>query len=209
MRVPKFFTKNFIVSFSFILLVGIFICISTSAKPVEISPHIFVDQVDAEDWFLNGKPNFIFVGCGSPLFPNKKTHYLDYKTIKYGTLPDGRFIITCNFLDMYEFAIFYKGEPGDDSRRARFVIRDTVDSNASPLEIDPLLAEFNGQYMEPFPPLGKSPIPNRVAEMLYFIVNGKKFYGDFKPEDFINDSTHQNILNPYTQDLYDRCKVNQ
>lgn len=110
---------------------------------------------------------------------------------------------------MYEFAIFYKGEPGDNSRHARFVMRDTVDSNASPLEIDPVLAEFNGQYMDPFPPLGKSPIPNRVAEMLYYIVNGKKFYGDLKPEDFINDSTHQNILNPYTQDLYDRCKVNQ
>ena len=177
------------------------------AKPVENSPQIFIDQVVVGDWFLNGNDEIIFVGYGSPLFPNKKSHYLDYKTIKFGTLPDGRFIITCKFYDMYEFAIFYKGTPQDEERGARFIMRDTVDTNISPLEIDPVLAEFNGQYLDPFPSLGKNIIPQRVAEMLYYIVKGEKFFGDLNPELFIDDDAHKKIVNPYTQDLYDRCKV--
>ena len=194
--------------FIFTFLAVIFIFNAANAKPVEISPHIFVDEVDKADWFLNGDSEIIFAGYGSPLFPNKKSHYIDYKTIKYGTLQDGRFIITCNFYDMYEFAIFYKGEIGDDSRRARFMIRDTVDSNANAYEIDSVLAKFNGQYMEPFPAVGENLIPYRVAEMLYYIVKGEKFYGSFNPELFINDS-NPNIINPYTQDLYDRCAISR
>ncbi|MBQ7630645.1 MAG: hypothetical protein IJS81_10615 [Selenomonadaceae bacterium] len=178
-----------------------------NAQSVEIQPHIYADEVAAADWFLNGNDEIIFAGYGSPLFPNKKSHYLDYNSIKYGDLPDGRFIITCNFHDMYEFAIFYKGTPQDSDRAARFMMRDTVDTNANPLEIDSVLAEFNGQYLDPFPPLGKNLIPQRVAEMLYYIVKGEKFFGNLNPESFIDDSTHQNIVNPYTQDLYDRCKV--
>ena len=189
-----------------IVFLGLLIFSSAEAKIVEIAPHIFSDAVEPQDWFLNGQSKIIFAGYGSPIFPNKKTHYLDYKTIKYGTLKDGRFIITCKFYGMYEFAVFYKGDKNDDSRRARFVMRDTVDSNISPFEIDPVIAEFNGQYLEPFQPVGKNLIPNRVAEMLYYIVKGEKFYGDLNPELFINDSTHKNILNPYTQDLYDRCE---
>lgn len=202
MYAPKSLLKisSFVVTF----LAGIFIFNLAEAKLVEISTHIFVDKVDKQDWYLNGNSDIIFVGHGSPIFPNKKTHYLEYKSIKYGDLKDGRFIITCNFYDMYEFAIFYKGKPGDDSRRARFMMRDTVDSNTNPLEIDSVLAEFNGQYMEPFPPVGTNLIPYRIAEMLYYIVKGQKFYGDFDPELFINES-NPNIVNPYTQDLYDRC----
>ena len=206
MNAPKFLLKNS--SFLIAFLAGIFIFNFAAAKPVEISPHIFIDQVDKQDWYLNGNSDIIFVGQGSPLFPNKKSHYIDYNSIKYGELRDGRFIITCFFYDRYEFAIFYKGKPGDDSRRARFMMRDTVDSNTSPYEIDSVLAEFNGQYMEPFPTVGTNLIPYRVAEMLYYIVKGQKFYGDFNPELFINDS-NQNIVNPYTQDLYDRCDVDR
>ena len=202
MNAPKIFKFIFFIA----LLMGIFNFKLVEATPIEISPHIYVDQIDQENWFLNGNSDIIFVGNGSPLFPNKKSHYIEYASIKYGTLQDGRFIITCNFHDMYEFAIFYKGEPGDDSRRARFMMRDTVDSNASPFEIDSVLAEFNGQYMEPFPTVGKNLITYRVAEMLYYIVKGQKFYGDFNPELFI-DETNQNIVNPYTQDLYDRCDI--
>ncbi|MBR5914192.1 MAG: hypothetical protein IKZ58_07520 [Selenomonadaceae bacterium] len=206
MKNKQFKEKLYRIIFS-LTFIWIFIFNSAEAKIVEVAPHIFIDSVESQDWFLNGQSEIIFAGCGSPIFPNKKTHYLDYKTIKYGTLKDGRFIITCNFYNMYEFAVFYKGDKNDDSRRARFVMRDTVDSNISPFEIDPVIAEFNGQYLEPFPAVGKSPIPNRVAEMLYYMVKGEKFYGNLNPELFINDSTHQDILNPYTQDLYDRCKV--
>ena len=197
-------------NFSFILALLIFLIFSffhsAKAEPVEISPKIFVDKVPTDDWFLNDNDEIIFVGYGSPLFPNKKSHYLDYNSIKYGTLPDGRFIITCNFYGLYEFAIFYKGTSQDADRGARFVMRDTVDSNASPLEIDPVLAEFNGQYLDPFPTIGKNLIPNRAAEMLYYIVKGEKFFGNLNPENFIDTATNKNIFNPYTQDLYDRCK---
>ena len=196
----KKFTSRFIVT----ILAGTFIFNSAEAERAEISPHIYVDTVDKADWFLNGKSDIIFAGCGSPLFNDKKTHYIDYKSIKYGRLQDGRFIITCNFQGMYEFAIFYKGEIGDDSRRARFMMRDTVDTTASPLEIDSVLADFNGNYLEPYPTLGENLIPYRVAEMLYYIVTGKKFYGTFDPSRFTDD---KNIVNPYTQDLYDRCDV--
>ena len=199
--------KKISLKFVFILLAGIFCFNFAQAKPAEISAHIYTDTVDKADWFLNDKSDIIFAGYGSPLFPDKKTHYIDYHSIQYGTLPDGRLIITCNFHGMYEMAIFYKGEIGDDSRRARFMMRDTVDSTTSPFEIDSVLAEFNGQYLDPYPPLGKNLIPYRVAEMLYYIVNGKKFYGTFKPEQFIDDSIHKDIVNPYTQDLYDRCDV--
>lgn len=192
----------------FTFLAVIFTFNAANAKPVEISPNIFVDEVDKDDWFLNGDSEIIFAGYGSPLFPNKKSHYIDYKTIKYGTLQDGRFIITCNFYDMYEFAVFYNGEIGDDSRRARFMMRDTVDSNANPYEIDSVLAEFNGQYIEPFPAVGENLIPYRVAEMLYYIVKGEKFYGTFNPELFINETNPQ-LVNPYTQDLYDRCTISR
>lgn len=203
MNAPKIF--KFII-FIALLLIGIFNFKFVEATPMEISPHIFVDQVDREDWFFNGDSKIIFVGNGSPLFPDKKSHYIDYDSIKYGTLNDGRFIITCNFHDMYEFAIFYNGEISDDSRRARFMMRDTVDSNISPYEIDSVLAEFNGQYLEPFPPVGTNLIPYRVVEMLYYIVKGQKFYGDLNPALFI-DETNQNIVNPYTNDLYERCDV--
>lgn len=205
----KFFAEKICRIIFPLAFLGLLIFTSAEAKAVEVAPHIFVDPVDSEDWFLNGKSEIIFAGCGSPIFPNKKTHYLDYKTIQYGTLKDGRFIITCNFYGMYEFAVFYKGDKNDDSRRARFMIRATVDSNTSPLEIDPVIAEFNGQYLEPFPPVGKNLIPHRVAEMLYYIVKGEKFYGDFNPELFVDESNPQDILNPYTQDLYDRCKVSK
>ena len=201
----KLLARKFTFYFCLTFLAGTFIFNSAEATPVEISPNVFVDEVNKADWFLNGDSGIIFVGYGSPLFPNKKSHYIDYKTIKYGTLQDGRFVITCNFYDMYEFAIFYKGEIGDDSRRARFMMRDTVDSNVSAYEIDSVLAEFNGQYMKPFPTVGENLIPYRVAEMLYYIVKGEKFYGSFNPELFINDSNP--IVNPYTQDLYDRCNV--
>ena len=188
-----------------ILLAGIFISHSADAAQVEISPHIYADTVDKQDWYRDGNTNIIFAGYGSPLFPNKKSHYIDYNSIKYGNLKDGRFIITCNFYNMYEFAIFYKGTPADAERSARFMMRDTVDSNASPFEVDPVLAEFNGEDLKPFPPLGKNLIPYRVAEMLYYIVKGEKFYGNLNPADFIN--ADENIVNPYTQDLYDRCKM--
>ncbi|MBQ7198714.1 MAG: hypothetical protein IJS29_05575 [Selenomonadaceae bacterium] len=202
MNAPKIF--KFIIFIA--LLIGICNFKFVEAAPMEISPHIFIDQVDKEHWFLNGDSKIIFVGNGSPLFPDKKSHYIDYDSIKYGTLNDGRFIITCFFHDMYEFAVFYKGEIGDDSRRARFMMRDTVDSNTSPYEIDSVLAEFNGQYLEPFPAVGTNLIPYRVAEMLYYIVKGQKFYGDLNPALFIDES-NQNIVNPYTQDLYERCDV--
>ena len=78
------------------------------AKVSEISPHIFVNKVEPQDWFLNVKSEIIFAGCGSPIFPNKRTYYLDYKTIKYGTLKDGRFIITCNFYGMMNLPFFTK-----------------------------------------------------------------------------------------------------
>lgn len=188
-----------------ILLAGIFISHSADAAQVEISPHIYVDTVDKQDWYRDGNENIIFAGYGSPLFPNKKSHYIDYNSIKYGNLKDGRFIITCNFYNMYEFAIFYKGTPTDAGRSARFMMRDTVDSNASPWEVDPVLAEFNGEDLKPFPLLGKNLIPYRVTEMLYYIVKGEKFYGNLNPADFIG--ADENIVNPYTQDLYDRCKV--
>ena len=157
--------------------------------------------------FLEDDSEIIFAGCGSPLFPNKKTHYLQYKTIKYGDLPDGRFIITCEFHDMYEFALFYKAKQADGSHRARFMMRATVDGNINPLELDSIVGQFNGVDLEPFPPVGTNIIPYRVAEMLYYMVKGEKYYGDLNPELFIDDSDHQNILNPYTQDLYDRCKM--
>ncbi len=155
---------------------------------------------------MNGDPKIIFAGCASPLFPNKKTHYLDYKTIKYGDLPDGRFIITCEFYGMYEFAIFYKTKQEDGSHRARFMIRATVDSNINSMEMDSVLGQFNGNDLEPFPPVGTNIVLYRVADMLYYIVKGEKYYGDLNPELFISDS-NKDILNPYTQDLYDRCKV--
>ena len=201
----KSLIKKFMFCFIVTLLAGIFNFVE--ATPVKIASHIYVDEVDKADWFLNGKSDVIFAGCGSPLFSDKKTHYIDYHSIQYGTLKDGRLIITCNFHDMYEFAVFYQGEIGDDSRRARFMMRETVDTTASPLEIDSVLAEFNGQYIDPYPLLGKNLIPCRVAEMLYYIVNGKKFYGSFQPEQFLDDLSEKNIVNPYTQDLYDRCDV--
>ena len=200
-----FFQKNLPKIFCLTLFAATLIFSSAEAKPVEVSPHIFVDQVDSKDWFLNGNEEIIFVGNGSPLFPNKKTHYLDYKTIKYGNLPDGRFIITCEFNKMYEFACFYKTDFEDGLNRARFMIRATVDSTVDPFEVDSVLGEFNAVYLEPFPPVGKNLIPYRVAEMLYYIVKGEKFYGNLNPEDFIDES-HLDIVNPYTQDLYDRCK---
>ncbi len=199
-------SKKFLLTFLNFLAV-LLIFQSAHSQPVERQPHIFSDEVVVADWFLNGNDEIIFVGNGSPLFPNKKSHYLDYKSIKYGNLKDGRFIITCNFYDMYEFAIFYQGTPQDDERAARFMMRDTVDSNISPWEVDPVLAEFNGQFLDPFPPLGKNLIPQRAAEMLYFIVKGEKFFGNLNPENFIDDANHQNIINPYTPDLYERCKV--
>ena len=94
------------------------------------------------------------------------------------------------------------------------MMRDTVDTNASPLEIDPVLAEFNGQYLESFQPLGKNIIPHRVAEMLYYIVNGEKFFTSetphlkgatltvksFKPDGFVSKPTLE------TENIYERIQ---
>ena len=196
--------KLFKIFFATLFFAGIFIFNSTEAKNVETSPHIFVDEVAEKNWFLNGDKNIIFAGYGSPLFPKKKTHYLDYKSIKFGNLKDGRFVVSCNFHGLYEFAIFYTEKKSDGSQRARFVIRATVDSNASPYEVDSVLGDFNGIYLEPFP---TNPIIYRTAEMLYYLVKGEKFYGDLNPADYLDDAEHKDILNLYTQDLYDRCKV--
>ena len=185
--------------------VATFIFNQAEAKPVETSPHIFVDTVPQKNWFLDNDPEVIFAGYGSPLFPNKKTHYIDYKSIKFGTLKDGRFIITCSFYGLYEFAFFYVDKKDDGSHTARFMIRATVDSNASPHEVDSVLGDFNGQDLKPFPPVGTNIIPYRTAEMLYYMVKGEKYFGDLNPADYLEGD--KDILNPYTQDLYDRCKV--
>ena len=91
----KSLIKKFIFCFIVTLLAGMFNFEFVEATPVKIAPHIYVDEVDKSDWFLNGKSDIIFAGCGSPLFRDKKTHYIDYHSIKYGTLKDGRLIITC------------------------------------------------------------------------------------------------------------------
>ena len=210
MSIQRCLLKIFSTLIIFSALTGNFISTSAKEKAVEISPHIFAEKIDSKDWFLNGDKNIIFVGYGSPLFPTKKTHYVDYDSIKYAELPDGRFVITCNFHGLYEFACFYQEKKDDGSGgRARFMIRATVDSNASPYEVDSVLGDFNGLYLEPFPPLGTNPIPNRVAEMLYYMVKGEKFYGNLNPEDYLDDDKHKDILNLYTQDLYDRCKAQE
>lgn len=196
----KFFLKIFAVTF----FAGIFIFNQALAEPVEISPHIYVDKVAEKNWFLNGNKDIIFAGYGSPLFPKKKTHYLDYKSIKFGNLKDGRFIITCNFYGLYEFAVFYTDKKTDGTQSARFMIRATVDSNASPQEVDSVLGVFNGLNLEPFPPVGTNPIVYRTAEMLYYMVKGEKFFGDLNPADYLEGD--KDILNLYTQDLYDRCQ---
>ena len=198
--------KGFLKIFAVTFFAGIFIFNQAEAKPVEISPHIYVDEVDEKNWFLNGDKDVIFAGYGSPLFPNKKTHYLDFKSIKFGNLKDGRFIITCNYYGLYEFAVFYADNKDDGTHFARFMIRATVDSYASPHEVDSVLGDFNGLNLEPFPPVGTNPIVYRTVEMLYYMVKGEKFYGNLNPADYIDDDKHKDILNPYTQDLYDRCK---
>ena len=209
MSAQKIMSKFFALVGFFSIIAANFIFSSAEAKPVEFSPHIFIDSVSNKDWFLNGDENIIFAGYGSPLFPNKKTHYIDYNSIKFATMKDGRLVVTCNFYGLYEFACFYQEKKDDGSGRARFMIRATVDSNASPYEVDSVLGDFNGLYLEPFPPLGTNPIPNRVAEMLYYMVKGEKFYGNLNPEDYLDDDKHKDILNLYTQDLYDRCKAQE
>jgi len=194
------FLKIFAVTF---FVFGILSFTPAEAKPVEVSPHIFVDTVPEKNWYLNDNKDVIFVGYGSPLFPKKKTHYLDYKSIKFGTLKDGRFIITCNYYGLYEFAVFYTDKKDDGSQTARFMIRATVDSNASPHEVDSVLGDYNGLNLKPFPPARTNPIVYRTAEMLYYLVKGEKFFGDLNPADYLEGD--QDILNPYTQDLYDRC----
>ena len=52
-------------------------------------------------------------------------------------------------------------------------------------------------------------MPSRVAEMLYYIVKGEKYYGDLNPNNFTDESAHKYIVNPYTPDLYERCKLEQ
>ncbi len=175
------------------------------AAITEIAPHVFTDPAPQDEWHLNSQNNVILVGKGSPIFPEKNTHYIARNTIKYGTMKDGRLFVKCNFYDSYEFAIMYPGKKKDGTHRARFFMRDAVSGNDSPFEIDPVLAPFNGTDVEPFPKLNKvNPIPARVVEMLYFIVKGDKYYGDLQPADYVRSSN--DILNPYTPDLYERCK---
>ena len=180
----------------------------TEAKPVESdTPHVYIDQVAEKDWYLNDSPEVIFAGCGSPLFPNKKTHYILRNSIQYGTMKDGRLVIKCNFKGMYEFACFYPDKQANGSHRARFIMGDTINGTVSPLEVDSVLAEYNGQYIAPFPALGKNIIPARVVEMLYYIVKGEKYYGDLNPQDYLEDGA-EDIINPYTPDLYARVTKN-
>ena len=49
-----------------ILALAVFISNIAMAKPVEISPHIFIDEVEPDDWYLNDIKSIIFVGYGSP-----------------------------------------------------------------------------------------------------------------------------------------------
>ena len=192
-----------------ILALAVFISNIAMAKPVEISPHIFIDEVEPDDWYLNDIKSIIFVGYGSPLFPKQKSHYINIKSIQYGHMKDGRLVIKCNFNKMYEFACFYPDKKADGSHRARFIMGDTVNGNTSPFEVDSILAKFNAKDIEPFPQLGTTIIPARVVEMLYFIVKGDKYYGDLNPKQFVNNSDLEiiDIINPYTQDLYDRCSA--
>ncbi len=173
------------------------------AAPMEIAPHVFTDPAPQEDWHLNSQNNIIYVGNGSPLFPDKKTHYIVRNSIKYGTMKDGRLFVKCNFHDSYEFAVMYPSKRKDGSQRARFFMRGAAAGNDSPLEIDSVLAPFNGADVDPFPKYKTTPIPARVVEMLYYIVKGDKYYGDLQPESFAKNN---DIMDVYTPDLYERCK---
>lgn len=199
-KFPKFFAPLFI-------LAGFFIFGFAPAKAavIEVEPHIFIDPIDPADRFLNGDKNYIFVGCGSPLFPGKKTHYIDGKTIQYGTMPDGRLIIKCDFNGMYEFACFYQDKKPDGSHRARFMMGPTVNTTVSALEVDSVLAPFSDVLLEPFPPKGSNLIVFRAAETLYYLVKGEKYYGDLNPENFL-DGSGTDIMNPYTPELYETCR---
>lgn len=201
--------KKFLSVFAGIIFLLNFSFQITLAKPVEVEPHIFVDVIPQNDWTFNGANDILFVGYGSPLFPKKKSHYILCKTIQFGYMKDGRLVIKCNFKDMYEFAVFYQEKKADSSYRAKMMMGDTVNKNKLALEVDSVLAKFNDQLLEPFPNVGENLIPYRVAEMLYFIVKGEKYYGDLNPQDFLNikDKNVLNIVNPYTQDLYEQCKL--
>ncbi len=177
---------------------------TTFAKPVEVAPHIFEDAIPASDWQFEGANDILFVGYGSPIFPRQKTHYILCSTIQYGHMPDGRLVIKCNFKDMYEFAVFYQDKKDDGSHRAKMMMGDTVNGNKSPFEVDSVLAKFNDQLLEPFPPVGENLIPYRIIEMLYYIVRHEKYYGDLNPQDFVNGS---DIVNPYSRELYNQCEI--
>ncbi len=176
------------------------------AELVEVSPHIFTDVIDEKDRFLNGDKHIIFVGCGSPIFPGKKTHYLEVKTIQHGIMPNGRLIIKCNFNGMYEFACFYLDKKPDGSHRARFMMGPTVNTTLSPFEVDSVLAQFSDVLLDPFPEKGTNLIVHRAAEILYYLVKGEKYYGDLNPEDFL-DGSGKDIVNPYTPELYETCRM--
>lgn len=201
--------RNIVAVVAMVLILEILPSHLVMAKPIEVTPHIFVDEVPSEDWYLNNTKSIIFAGYGSPIFPNQKSHYIDVKSIQYGQMKDGRLVIKCNFNNMYEFACFYQDKNDEGSYRARFMMVDTINGNLNAFEVDSILANFNAQNIEPFPQLGTNIIPARVVEMLYFIVKGEKYYGDLNPKLFVNTSASEtnDIINPYTQDLYDRCSV--
>ena len=180
---------------------------SVEAVPIASGEHLFIDEVAPEDWFFDNSRNYIFVGYGSPYLPEEKTHFIVRNSIKYGTMADGRLIVKCIFKDFYNFEVVYQPKKADGSHRAIFILRDQLKGGSTGAEVEPVLYPFNGQEIEPFPPLKSNIMPSRVAEMLYFIVTGEKYYGNLNPNNFTDAAAHKYILNPYTPDLYERCKI--
>lgn len=192
---------------------------SQKEKPhlYQISKYVYEDRYEKSDWYYNGDKNLILVAKSG-----NTARYLDKSSVVLQPVPNENTVILDGMImdTVNGVPVTYPDKKAEiASRHKHFII------NGEDKTIKKQVVEGSKSYnnLPPFTSFAASSDP-RVFEMMYYIMTGKKAFGDKDPAKFIEleqrmhiskggtlknfDDIDRSIVNWYTKDLYERCDGN-
>ena len=175
-------------------------------------------------WYLDGNKNCIAVGPGT--FFNstkddvadvhlKTSAYIFRDSVKTVNMENGKIgILAKQVRHPRPILVVYEPKNAAGTYRARFYIIDRNGNVLPDAEANKIVLPSDsgsGNEIKPFPNSRKGNMTrSRIAEMLYFIAFGKQYYGDLDPYQYRTYGGevvgYIEVYNPYTEDVYERCK---
>ena len=220
--------KSFLLSAAFFCAIGAGMSFPSSiadAIPQFLDNEQIIEYPIARAaWYLDGNKNCIAVGPGT--FFNstkddvadvhlKTSAYIFRDSVKTVNMENGKIGILAKLVRApLSILVVYEPKDATGTYRARFFV---IGGNGNVLpdaEANKIVRPSDngaGNEIKPFPNSRKGDMArSRIAEMLYFIAFGKQYYGDLDPYKYrvYGGETvgYIEVYNPYTEDVYERCK---